>query len=58
MTKDGFIGMAADLWADLTGESASRDDQSLFASFVSSIWYSYDEDAPDVSFSRALRDRP
>jgi hypothetical protein len=52
-----FIEAIAYLWQLLTGEVASRSDDSLFGEFVYSAWNSYDDAMPDVSFAHALRNR-
>jgi hypothetical protein len=56
--RGDFIDRMAHLWRLLTNEEASRKEESLFGSFVHAAWISYDEKMPEVSFARAIRERP
>jgi hypothetical protein len=52
-----FIERLSNLWVLLTGNEPSRTDDSLFGTFVHAAWNSYDENMPEVSFARAIRER-
>lgn len=52
-----FVWYMAQLWRMLTHEEPSKSEDSLFGSFVYSAWNSLDDNMPEVSFARAIRDR-
>lgn len=56
--KADFVGRMAHLWRLLTQDEPSRRDESLFGQFVYSAWNSLDDEMPEVSFARAIRERP
>lgn len=55
--KAEFVSYLAHLWRVLTREEASRSPASLFGEFVDAAWRSFDENVPEVSFDRAIRER-
>jgi hypothetical protein len=50
-----FVVRIAHLWVLLTGARPSVSADSPFATFVRECWNSYDENMPQVSFDRAIR---
>jgi len=57
MWKTDFVWRMAHLWRLLTGQEPSKADDSLFGSFVYAAWNSFDENIPEISFARAIRER-
>jgi hypothetical protein len=55
--KAEFVSSVAGLWQLLTKEEASGSPDSLFGEFVQAAWRSYDDNVPDISFDRAIRER-
>ncbi len=54
--KRDFIFRMSALWQLLTGEKASKAEDSLFGGFVYAAWDSLGPNMPEVSFARAIRE--
>lgn len=55
--KNEFVEEMAVAWRQLTLEEPSRSEDSLFGKFVYAAWNSLDDQMPEVSFARAIRER-
>jgi hypothetical protein len=56
-SKSHFVTGLANLWRIMTGEDASKDLTSPFASFVSAAWASLGKDLPEISWASQIRRR-
>jgi hypothetical protein len=56
-SKSHFVTGLANLWRIMTGEDASKDLTSPFASFVSAAWASLRDDLPEISWASHIRRR-
>jgi hypothetical protein len=55
--KSLFVGDLAGLWRIMTGDDASKDLASPFASFVAVSWASLGDDLPEISWASQIRRR-
>jgi hypothetical protein len=55
--KSDFVSDLAELWRIMTGNDASKDLASPFASFVTAAWASLGDDLPEVSWASQIRRR-
>jgi hypothetical protein len=55
--KSDFVLGLAELWRIITGNDASKDLASPFASFVTAAWASLGDDLPEVSWASQIRRR-
>jgi hypothetical protein len=55
--KSSFVSGLAKLWRIMTGDNASKDLASPFASFVAAAWVSLGDDLPEISWAGQIRRR-
>jgi hypothetical protein len=55
--KSNFVSDLAELWRIMTGDDASKDPASPFASLVTTAWASLGDDLPEVSWASQIRRR-
>ena len=55
--KSDFVWWLANLWRIVTGEDASKDLASPFASFVAAAWASLRNDLPEIPWASQIRRR-
>ena len=55
--KSDFVSQLAELWRIMTGQGASKDLSSSFASFVSAAWASLGSELPETSWDSQIRRR-
>jgi hypothetical protein len=55
--KSDFVTALANLWRIMTGEDASKDLTSPFASFVAAAWNSLGEELPEISWGSQIARR-
>jgi hypothetical protein len=56
-SKSHFVTGLANLWRIMTGEQASKDLTSPFASFASAAWASLGDDLSEISWASQIRRR-